>query len=208
MSSSIPARSACASSSRCSTPACSPRCRPRPTRRAMRSANAINTSIPMPSARCAPADFSIAGREGREHAVPGDRRYRHVRRRARELLVGRRHRDRDGQGFRRQRHHRRRHDHHRLRQPCARSTADRRARSITIARPAAAAAIIARAANAAAPFQQLPNPVAAFATDNNGTILSLPAVPQAGVADADRDGHLRHRHPSRQQLWPRPACCR
>lgn len=42
--------------------------------------------------------------------------------------------------------------------------------------------VIGRAANAAAPFEQLPNPVAAFATDNNGTILSLPAVPQAGVA--------------------------
>ena len=41
--------------------------------------------------------------------------------------------------------------------------------------------VIGRAANAAAPFEQLPNPVAAFATDNNGTILSLPAVPQAGV---------------------------
>lgn len=43
-------------------------------------------------------------------------------------------------------------------------------------------AIIGRAANAAAPFEQLPNPVAAFPVDNNGTILSLPAVPQAGVA--------------------------
>jgi hypothetical protein len=40
---------------------------------------------------------------------------------------------------------------------------------------------IARASTASAPFQQLPNPVAAFATDNNGTIITLPAVPQAGV---------------------------
>ena len=39
----------------------------------------------------------------------------------------------------------------------------------------------ARAASAAAPFEQLPNPVAAFAVDNNGTIISLPAVPQRGV---------------------------
>jgi len=43
-------------------------------------------------------------------------------------------------------------------------------------------AVIARAANVTAPFQQLPNPVAAFPQDNNGTILSLPAVPQAGQA--------------------------
>ena len=42
--------------------------------------------------------------------------------------------------------------------------------------------IIARAASTVAPFQQLPNPVAAFATDNNGTVLTLPAVAQAGVA--------------------------
>lgn len=41
--------------------------------------------------------------------------------------------------------------------------------------------IIARAANVAAPFQQLPNPVAAFASDNNGTIISLPAVAQPGA---------------------------
>jgi hypothetical protein len=43
-------------------------------------------------------------------------------------------------------------------------------------------AIIARAANESAPFEQLPNPVAAFPGDNNGTILSFPSVPQAGVA--------------------------
>ena len=42
--------------------------------------------------------------------------------------------------------------------------------------------IIARTASTVAPFEQLPNPVAAFATDNNGTILTLPAVAQAGVA--------------------------
>jgi hypothetical protein len=42
--------------------------------------------------------------------------------------------------------------------------------------------IIGRAANASAPFQQLPNPVAAFPGDNNGTILTLPSVPQAGAA--------------------------
>lgn len=41
--------------------------------------------------------------------------------------------------------------------------------------------IIGRAANAAASFQQLPNPVAAFPIDNNGTIVSLPAVAQRGV---------------------------
>jgi hypothetical protein len=39
---------------------------------------------------------------------------------------------------------------------------------------------IGRASNASAPFQQLPNPVAAFPQDNNGTILTLPSVPQAG----------------------------
>ncbi len=43
-------------------------------------------------------------------------------------------------------------------------------------------ATIARAASTAAPFEQLPNPVAAFAVDNNGTIITLPAVPQSGVA--------------------------
>lgn len=42
-------------------------------------------------------------------------------------------------------------------------------------------AIIARASSAVAPFEQLPNPVAAFPVDNNGTILALPSVPQQGV---------------------------
>jgi len=43
-------------------------------------------------------------------------------------------------------------------------------------------AIIGRASNAAAPFQQLPNPVAAFPADNNGVIVSLPSVAEQGVA--------------------------
>jgi len=42
--------------------------------------------------------------------------------------------------------------------------------------------IIARAANATAPFQQLPNPVAAMSTDNNGSSLVLPSTPAAGEA--------------------------
>ena len=42
-------------------------------------------------------------------------------------------------------------------------------------------AVIGRAANAAAPFQQLPNPVAAFPVDNNGVIVTLPSVPQRGL---------------------------
>lgn len=41
--------------------------------------------------------------------------------------------------------------------------------------------IIARASRYQAPFEQLPNPVAAFGQDNNGTILALPSVPQPGV---------------------------
>jgi hypothetical protein len=43
------------------------------------------------------------------------------------------------------------------------------------------ATVIARAQTSGAPYEQLPNPVAAFATDNNGTILSLPTVPATGV---------------------------
>ena len=42
-------------------------------------------------------------------------------------------------------------------------------------------AIIARAASAAAPFQQLPNPVAAMSVDNNGSVISLPAVGSSGA---------------------------
>ena len=40
--------------------------------------------------------------------------------------------------------------------------------------------VIPRASNAAAPFQQLPNPVAAFSVDNNGSILVLPPVAPNG----------------------------
>lgn len=43
-------------------------------------------------------------------------------------------------------------------------------------------AIVARTSATTAPFQQLPNPVAAFAADNNGTILSLPSVASGGAA--------------------------
>jgi hypothetical protein len=40
--------------------------------------------------------------------------------------------------------------------------------------------IIGRAANATAPFQQVPNPVAAMSSDNNGSIMVLPASPSGG----------------------------
>ncbi len=43
-------------------------------------------------------------------------------------------------------------------------------------------AVIARASSASAPFEQLPNPVAAFPSDNNGVILSLPSVPENGAS--------------------------
>jgi hypothetical protein len=42
--------------------------------------------------------------------------------------------------------------------------------------------IIARNASTTAPFQQVPNPVAAMAVDNNGTIVSLAAAPSGGAA--------------------------
>lgn len=42
-------------------------------------------------------------------------------------------------------------------------------------------AIIARTATATAPFEQLPNPVAAFKSDNNGTVIVLPGVAKAGA---------------------------
>ena len=47
--------------------------------------------------------------------------------------------------------------------------------------PSGCAMIIARAAATAVPFEQLPNPVAAMAVDNNGTVIALPAVPDAGA---------------------------
>lgn len=47
--------------------------------------------------------------------------------------------------------------------------------------PTGCGAVVARAAVAAAPFEQLPNPVAAMAVDNNGTMISLPAVPYPGA---------------------------
>jgi hypothetical protein len=40
--------------------------------------------------------------------------------------------------------------------------------------------IVAEAASTAAPFQQVPNPVAAMAVDNNGTMVVLPSAPAAG----------------------------
>ena len=42
-------------------------------------------------------------------------------------------------------------------------------------------AVVTRAESTVAPFQQLPNPVAAFAVDNNGTMLTLPSIPAAGT---------------------------
>lgn len=47
--------------------------------------------------------------------------------------------------------------------------------------PSGCSTVIGRASNAAAPFEQLPNPVAAFPKDNNGVILTLPSVPQNGA---------------------------
>ncbi|MGI4880614.1 MAG: DUF3443 family protein [Janthinobacterium lividum] len=47
--------------------------------------------------------------------------------------------------------------------------------------PGGCGSIVTRASNAVAPFEQLPNPVAAFAVDNNGIVLTLPPVPQAGL---------------------------
>jgi hypothetical protein len=46
------------------------------------------------------------------------------------------------------------------------------------------ASIVARAASATAPFEQLPNPVAVMAVDNNGTLIDLPAAPPGGAASA------------------------
>jgi hypothetical protein len=43
-------------------------------------------------------------------------------------------------------------------------------------------AVTTRAAATIAPFQQLPNPVAAFSSDNNGTLIVLPAVDPGGAA--------------------------
>ena len=42
-------------------------------------------------------------------------------------------------------------------------------------------AVISRAANTSAPFEQVPNPVAAMGVDNNGTVMSLPAVAYPGT---------------------------
>jgi len=48
--------------------------------------------------------------------------------------------------------------------------------------PSGCGSIIGRASNASAPFQQLPNPVAAFSVDNNGSVLVLPSVPTSGAS--------------------------
>lgn len=44
------------------------------------------------------------------------------------------------------------------------------------------ATIIGLPSTASAPFGQLPNPVAAFPSDNNGTVITLPSVREAGTA--------------------------
>lgn len=44
--------------------------------------------------------------------------------------------------------------------------------------------VISRASNSTAPFEQVPNPVGALAVDNNGLIISLPAVAPAGAQSA------------------------
>ncbi len=44
--------------------------------------------------------------------------------------------------------------------------------------------VIAQAASTTAPFQQLPNPIAAMGVDNNGLIITLPAVSASGQASA------------------------
>jgi len=49
---------------------------------------------------------------------------------------------------------------------------------------AGCSAVVSRANNASAPYEQLINPVAGFASDNNGTILSLPTVAPTGVVTA------------------------
>lgn len=45
-------------------------------------------------------------------------------------------------------------------------------------------AIVSRANNTSAPYEQLINPVAGFASDNNGTIVSLPPIAPSGVVAA------------------------
>ena len=43
---------------------------------------------------------------------------------------------------------------------------------------------VLRTASTLAPYQQLPNPIAALSSDNNGSIISLPAIPDGGQAQA------------------------